>query len=102
MASVVIGTTPIIKYEFRVVDVSDITIAYLTIKQNGVVKIEKDLNDAIIGESSISWRLSQRDTLGLKLGSVEYRLNYKLEDGTRGASKLGTFRLLDNDKKEVI
>ena len=29
-------------------------------------------------------------------------MNYKLEDGTRGATKQGSFRLLDNDKREVI
>ena len=102
MASVIIGTTPTIKYDFKIINVGDIVSACFTIKQSGVVKIEKDLNAAIPGENSLSWRLTQQETLSLKLGTAEYMLNYKLRDGTRGASKLASFKLLENHKNEVI
>ena len=35
MTKIIIGTTPTITYKFKVVDVADITVAILTIKERG-------------------------------------------------------------------
>lgn len=39
MTKIIIGTTPTITYKFKVVDVSEITVAILTIRERGMVQI---------------------------------------------------------------
>lgn len=92
------GTTPTLLYKFDQVDVSDITTAYLTIKAGTV--IEKSLSDAIVGEDYISWTLSQAETLAFP-NQVSAMINWKLNDGTRGASNKSSF-LIENNYKDVI
>ena len=58
MTKIIIGTTPTITYKFKVVDVADITVAILTIKERGVNIIELNLSDATVGEDSLSWTLT--------------------------------------------
>jgi len=87
IGTIIKGTTPTIKYTFKKVDVEDITIAYLTILISGNVKIERDLSTAIIGNKSISWTLTQEETLSMTSNKVTCQLNWKLTDGTRGASE---------------
>ena len=53
MTKIIIGTTPTITYKFKVVDVTDIVLAILTIKERGTVIIEKDIEDAVIGEDTL-------------------------------------------------
>lgn len=43
MQKIIIGTTPTITYKFKIVDVSDIAVAILTIKGRGTTVIEKTL-----------------------------------------------------------
>ena len=85
------GTTPSIKYKFNVVDVSDIAVAYMTIKQ-GTVMIEKDLSDANVDteENSLTWTLTQDETLLIQYSSlsVSVQCRYRLADGTAGASRI--------------
>ena len=50
MTKIIIGTTPTITYKFKVVNVADITVAILTIKERGVNIIELNLSDATVGE----------------------------------------------------
>ena len=52
MTKIIIGTTPTITYKFKVVDVSEITVAILTIKERGVNIIELNLSDATVGEET--------------------------------------------------
>lgn len=61
MTKIIIGTTPTITYTFHTVSVSDLTKAILTIKCNGQVILEKTLADAVVGENSLSWTLTQQD-----------------------------------------
>lgn len=76
------GTTPTIQYNFKVIDPARIVSAYLTLKQDGVLTIEKDLTEATIGENFIFWVLSQEETLSLtERIQVEYECRYKLDDG---------------------
>ena len=82
------GTTPLIKYSFGTLDVEDIAIARLVIKQDGTAKITKDLDDATIGQRCLQWVLTQTDTRGLTEGkpAVIY-LDWLTDDGVRGIGK---------------
>ena len=102
MASIIRLTTPTIKYGFKVVTVSDIIAAYLTIRQNGQTIIEKDLSEATVGEKSLSWRFTQEETKLLANGKITAMLNWKTQDGTRGASAKSTLVIDGNYKDEVI
>ena len=99
MNTIIRGTTPTIRYTFRDVDPDDIAVAYLTIEHKGG-KIEKDLTDATQEETALSWTLTQAETLSLP-DKVTVMLNWRLEDGTRGASTK-TLVLIDSNLKEVV
>ena len=79
MTKIIIGTTPTITYKFKVVDASEITVAILTIKERGVNIIELNLSDATVGEDSLSWTLTQEETLQLGAKTVTMMLNWKTE-----------------------
>ena len=102
MTKIIIGTTPTITYKFKVVDVADITVAILTIKERGVNIIELNLSDATIGEDSLSWTLTQEETLLIGTRTATMMLNWKTEDGTRGASEQVFVTGGDNHIREVI
>lgn len=101
MANIIKGTTPTFKYTFNTVDVSSITTAYLTIRVDNdqTHDIEKDLTTATVDQTSISWTLTQTETLSFK-DSISVMLNWKLADGTRGASKKTIF-IIDRNHKEI-
>ena len=65
MGSIIRGTTPTIKFSFRNIDPGDIGIAYLVVKQIGNIKIKLSKDEAIEDENSLSWMLSQEQTLSL-------------------------------------
>lgn len=96
------GTTPTFKIKFRDVDVQMIESAYLVIKQEGLRMIEKSLADADVGEWSLSWKLSQEDTLKLSNHSVRVTCDWKTMDGTRGRSEEITCAVEHPGKNEVI
>lgn len=102
MASIIKGTTPTIKVEFKVVSVSEINTAILTFKQNNSIIIEKDLAAAEVGQDSISWTLSQEETLIPRVGESVAMVNWLTNDGTRGASKKNMFFIEGNHIEEVI
>lgn len=102
MATIIRGTTPTIKYTFNTVDPTDITVAYLTIKQGDSTVIEKDLSDATVGNKYIAWMLTQSESLSLSPCMASFMCNWKKNDGTRGASNRMTAIVVDNDKDEVI
>ena len=102
MIEIIRGTTPTITYSFNVVNVADIRVAYLTIRQGENVVIEKTLADATIDDNVISWTLSQQETLSLGVGASHIMLNWLLQDGTRGASNSSSMSIVKNDKNEVI
>ena len=102
MTKIIIGTTPTITYRFKVVDVSEITVAILTIKERGVNSIELNLSDATVGEDSLSWTLTQEETLQIGVKTCTMMLNWKTEDGTRGASEEVFIQGAPNHIREVI
>jgi len=101
MAAIINGTTPTIQYVFKEVDVTKIVEAYLTIKSNDRVALEKDLTTATVGEDFLAWTLTQQETLSLN-SRVSMMLNWLLDDGTRGASDKTTVLIDINYKDEVI
>lgn len=80
----------------------DINVAYLVIKQLNKVVIERDISTAVIGESSISWKLTQSETFLLKKSNADIFCDWKLNDGTRGRSVAKTESVEDTGKNEVI
>lgn len=99
MASIIRGTTPTLKYTFNDIQVSDITAAYLTIKAKET--IEKDLSAATVGQKDLSWKLTQAETIDFG-DSISVMINWKLQDGTRGASEKTTIRVDENYKETEI
>ena len=103
MASIIKGTTPTIQFTFNFINPANITVAYLTVKQDKVVIIERDKSTAVVGDKTISWRLSQEETLQFIAGrKIAVMHNWLLNDGTRGASKEAIISVEDNHKDEVI
>jgi hypothetical protein len=102
MTTIVIGTTPTITYTFKVVPVSSIVTAILTIKQRTGIVIKKTLADGTIGENSLSWDLSQEETLLLGVREGTVMLNWVTADGKRGIGAKQSIICEDNDIREVI
>lgn len=102
MANIIIGTTPTITYKFSIVSPADFRTCILTIKCNGQILIEKTLSDAEIGTDSVSWTLSQSETLSIGTRVAKMMCNWVTQDGTRGASEITTIRGDTNHIPEVI
>ena len=102
MQEIVSGTTPTITYTFSQVRPSDIESAVLTAKRRGVIVLAKDLEAATVTEESISWTLTQAETLALGIGSVEIMLNWLDANGKRGVGKTVTVSVTPNHIREVM
>lgn len=102
MTNIIIGTTPTITYKFKIVSPSDFSIALLTIKCNGQLILEKNLADASVGEDTLSWTLTQEETLLIGTRSCKMMLNWVTADGIRGASEETVIMGTNNHKREVI
>ena len=102
MNEIVSGTTPTITYTFNQVRPSEITSAVLTAKRRGVIVLEKNLAAATVTEESISWTLTQEETLALGIGAVEIMLNWLDANGKRGVGKTATVNVTPNHIREVM
>ena len=102
MAQIIRGTTPTIQFTFNYVDVDNISAAVLSIKQSCVEKVEKDITAATAGEKTLSWTLTQAESLSLATGVCKIQCNWLLADGTRGASKVYNVEVYPNQFIEVI
>lgn len=101
MIEIIRGTTPTIKYTFDTVSVSNINTAVLTIKRNNTILVERDLTTATTDADSISWVLTQENTLAVD-GKAEIMLNWVTADGVRGASKTLAVEFKPNHKEKVL
>ena len=104
-------TTPTLKFEYSDVNVTDITDAILSLKQLNSTIIERDLTTATVVHETvgsttvnyISWTLTQLETSKLPKGTtVQIYCDWKLEDGTRGRSKVLSEPVEDTGKQAVI
>lgn len=107
MKRIVTGTTPTICYTFSIVQPADITTAIMTISHGGDILIQKNLTTATVDEDSISWTLSQAETLLLPVPCTDripaiLMLNWLTADGTRGTSRRVEVWGVKNDINEVI
>ena len=102
--NIISATTPTITFNFSEVDPAEISVAYLIIKIGGTTVIEKDLLSATVDETSISWTLTQEETLLLKPAGIVCRIccDWKTNNGTRGRSKVGEYKIEESGKQCVI
>lgn len=83
------GTTPTITFTYKTVPVNTISVAWLTMTQRGEVIVDKDLSTATIGIDTLSWTLTQDETLKINPNAiVEIQCRYKTANGYAGASKI--------------
>lgn len=103
MDVIIRGTTPTLKFTFSKVDTAEIVTAYLVIKQLDEIVVEKNMTAATIAEGSVSWTLTQSESLSLK-NKVRAGIycDWVLSDGTRGRSKYVECNIGDSGKNEVI
>lgn len=100
---IVRGTTPTIRYTFKTIDPSTIVTAYLTMTQGTEVVLEKDIEDATVGDAYIQWSLTQEETLALSPKmDAEYECRYKLNDGSAFVTKRSHESVQDVKKDGVI
>lgn len=103
MAILISGTTPTITIAFDTIDTDDIVESILCVKHNGTNLIEKDIDDATVASGSVSYKLTQAETFILPVGSsVLVMCDWKLDDGTRGRSKIVRCIVEQSGKEEVI
>lgn len=104
MIKIVIGTTPAIRYTFKIVDPADFAEAILTIKDSRKTeKLRKTLDTATVGTDYIEWTLTQEETLSLGTGSaLSMMLNWLTNGGTRGASAEEAVVAVNNHIREVM
>jgi len=103
--TIVKGTTPTIEYFFNEIKATDITSAYLTVKESGKDVIERDISTSTVDSeaNSISWTLMQEETLPLNPGgTVIFFFDWLLVDGTRGRGEIAKFVVSPTGKNEVI
>lgn len=100
---IVRGTTPSIRFTFNAIQTTDITVAVLTVFQNGEVLFEKSLSDGNVGEGYIEWALTQEETLGMSPDrTVNIQCRYKLNDGSAYATQNYELTPYDVINEEVI
>lgn len=100
--AIIRGTTPTIIFTFNEVSVSDITKAYLVIKQSDVTIIKKDISTATV-DDDIRWTLSQSESLSLtRKITAEVYCDWVLRDGTRGRSNVHKETVENSGIDEVI
>ncbi len=102
MTQIIIGTTPTITYKFKIVSPADLRTAILTIKNQSQTILEKTLADAVVGDDSLSWTLTQQETLTIGTRTAKMMLNWVTHSGKRGASTETTIAGVSNHVKEVI
>lgn len=98
---IVKGTTPTIEVKFSIVDPTTITAAILTISANSIIVLQKELTDATVGTNSLSWTLTQSETLQLA-GRAIVMLNWLTSEGVRGVSESKMVWFSQNPVNEVM
>lgn len=86
------GTTPTNTFILPFyMEVADISALYVTYSQNGIVIVDKSLNDVTISVKDnliVTLKLTQEDTLKLSEGKVKIQIRLKTSDGVAMASNI--------------
>ena len=97
------GSTPTIEFTLKEINPVSIVVAYLTINQNGVTILEKDITTMERGVKSISWELTQEETLLFdEKANCVCQIRARTADGKAYDSPLGVFKILEILKDGVI
>ena len=103
MASIIRGTTPLVKFTFSKVQPSEISAAVLVVKQDDRTVFEKVLSDAIVGTDAITWRLQQADTLKLApKKNATLTCDWRTAAGVRSKSHTLAALVENGGKDEII
>lgn len=102
MTSIVVGTTPTIKFTFSRVNPADIVNAVLTVKQYKNIVLRKDLTSVVMDNDSLSWTLTQQETLAIGEGKADIMLNWVDNNGIRGVSANNQIMFVANHINEVM
>ena len=102
MNTIVVGTTPTIQFKFNTIALSSLSQARLTIKRGSEIVLTKTLYDAVVEDDSLSWTLSQAETLSVGKGIRTAMLNWLTADGTRGVSPEVHVMFSDNHIRQVM
>lgn len=91
--AIIRGTTPTVRFTFGSVNPAQITDAYLVLKQQGQEVIRVEMEDAIVGEHTLSWVLTQEQTLALTAGKdTTIVCDWLLSTGVRGRSEEAVYK----------
>jgi hypothetical protein len=97
------GTTPTVSVSYDLIYTEDITDARLVVKQCGIKVLELGKTRATDADNSLTWTLTQQETLQLKPGRIAtVMVDWLLTDGTRGRSEELAFRVEDSGIEGVI
>ncbi len=99
------GTTPTLQLVVKTVDPSTITDSRLSFYTAQETVVEKDLSTAEVSSDSISWTLTQEETLAIQSPGrmTLYAIcNWLTSNGTRGVSNSDTVVFKNNPVNEVM
>lgn len=103
MATIVRGTTPEIEIIFKETDPHVLAKAVLTFSKGTDDVLSRDLSTANISGKSVSWELTQEETLALNNGdSLSVTCVWVTNSGVRGQSKTAVFYIGDTPINEVL
>lgn len=82
------GTTPTHIFTTDI-DLSEVEVLYVTYKQAGEIKVEKELSDLTVTSEQVEVRLSQEETLSFsESGKVLVQIRGRFADGTAVACRV--------------
>lgn len=95
------GGTPTFLVEFEGVDLSTVSQIFATFRQNSLI-LTKKINDMTISGSSVSFALTQNDTLKFKGGIAELQFRMLFSNGVIRSTKFIDVDVLPILSNEVI
>lgn len=99
MITIALGTTPTVLINLDKVDPKTFVIADLTVKGRNNILLTRHIDTATIEGRQISWKLTQKETLALGLGTYSVMCNWVMGDGTRGITKEDSLQVIDNHER---
>jgi hypothetical protein len=96
-------TTPSIRYTPKAVGVEDIAEAEITIKQRGIVRLHKTMDDAAIIDGSLLWSYTQEETGSLTSRfTAIVQIDFKTTAGMRYTTRQFEYEVVESAVSEVI
>lgn len=103
MATIVRGTTPEIEIVFKETDPHVLAKAVLTLSKGTDDVLSRDLSTATISGKSVSWELTQEETLALnKDDSLSVVCVWVTNEAVRGQSKTAIVYVAETPINEVL